>query len=581
MSPSSQSAAVERDTAIAILIEASEVAAGNTLDLDALLQELATLVRKVADYQLFAVMLPTDRGELRIRHAIGFGDDLVANLRVPIGEGITGKAAAQHKTIWDGDVTHNRDYLRAVDAVRSEIAVPLVARGRLVAVLDLQSAEPDAFGEHERSLLELIASRFSLAIDVAQLYRAQTRQNSTLQTLTQVAQDFSQILQLDELLGKISSLVRTLIRYDVFAIYLRESDSDVLKHYFGVRLHERVRWSDIKIGTGLIGHAAKLRQPVLVDDTTLDPRYIPSTPGIRSEVAIPLILKGEVLGVLDLESEVVGKFTRTHVHTLSLLAPQIAAAIENARLYEEKARNEERMDQDLSAARVLQRHLLPRGNRRYPGIEVAARNDPASEVSGDLYDFYVSDRSFGILNGDVSGKGAAAALYAALVSGVMRNMATAERTPSDVLHAVNAALLSRKIEARFLAAVYCLWIPDEMRLIVAGAGQPRPIVSRGGQVEVLPLEGIPLGLFPGVVYDEVSLNLEPGDTLVTVSDGFNESSGPDGSEYGDDRVLELINQHQEASAAELLDLMFDDVRAYSAGQPQADDRTAIVVRVTG
>lgn len=581
MSTTRQTTPANADTAIAILLEASEVAAGNTLDLDALLRELAILVRKVADYQLFAVLLPTDNGDLCIRHAIGYRDELVNTLRVPIGEGITGTAAAQLKTVFDGDVSSNPAYLRAVDAVRSEIAVPLVARGRLVAVLDLQSAEPDAFGEHERSLLELIASRFSLAIDVAQLYQAQTLQNSTLQTLTEIAQEFSQILQLDELLGKISSSVRTLVRYDVFAIYLRENDSDILRHYFGVRFDERVRWNDIEIGKGLIGQAAQLRQPVLVDDTQKDPRYIASADGIRSEVAIPLILKGEVLGVLDFESEEIGKFTRAHVRTLSLLAPQIAAAIENAKLYEERARNEERMERDLSAARVLQRHLLPRGKRRYPGINVAARNDPASEVSGDFFDFYVSDTSFGILNGDVSGKGAAAALYAALVSGVMRNMATASRTPADVLRGVNAVLLSRKIEARFLAAIYCLWIPDEMRLIVAGAGQPRPIVSRGGKVEVLPLEGIPLGLFPGVVYDEISLDLKAGDTFVMVSDGFNESAGADGSEYGDERVLEIINRHQDASASELLDLMFDDVQSFSAGQPQADDRTAIVVRVTG
>ena len=581
MSTTRQTTPANADTAIAILLEASEVAAGNTLDLDALLRELAILVRKVADYQLFAVLLPTDNGDLCIRHAIGYRDELVNTLRVPIGEGITGTAAAQLKTVFDGDVSSNPAYLRAVDAVRSEIAVPLVARGRLVAVLDLQSAEPDAFGEHERSLLELIASRFSLAIDVAQLYQAQTLQNSTLQTLTEIAQEFSQILQLDELLGKISSSVRTLVRYDVFAIYLRENDSDILRHYFGVRFDERVRWNDIEIGKGLIGQAAQLRQPVLVDDTQKDPRYIASADGIRSEVAIPLILKGEVLGVLDFESEEIGKFTRAHVRTLSLLAPQIAAAIENAKLYEERARNEERMERDLSAARVLQRHLLPRGKRRYPGINVAARNDPASEVSGDFFDFYVSDTSFGILNGDVSGKGAAAALYAALVSGVMRNMATASRTPADVLRGVNAVLLSRKIEARFLAAIYCLWIPDEMRLIVAGAGQPRPIVSRGGKVEVLPLEGIPLGLFPDVVYDEISLDLKAGDTFVMVSDGFNESASADGSEYGDERVLEIINGHQDASASELLDLMFDDVQNFSAGQPQADDRTAIVVRVTG
>ena len=580
MTTTAKTAPPGKDAAIAILIEASEVAAGHALDLDALLRDLVVLARKVVNCELFAVMLPTDNGDLRIRHAVGYSEELVRTLRVPIGRGLSGQAAARKKTIFDGNVAENPDYLRAVRAVQSEIAVPLTARGRLVALLDLQSAEPGAFGEREQSLLELIASRFSLAIDAAQLYRARMRQNSTLQTLTQIAQEFSQILHLEKLLGKIASLLRTLIRYDVLAIYLREPGSDLLKHYFGVCFHERVHWSDVATGKGLVGAAAELRRPVLVDDTANDPRYIASTPGIQSEVAIPLILKNEVLGVLDLESSERANFSRTHVHTLNLLTPQIAAAIENARLYEEKTRNEERMERELAAARVLQQHLLPRGKRRYPGIEAAARNDPASEVSGDFYDFYVWERAFGVFNGDVSGKGVAAALYAALAGGLMRNEAAPRRRPADVLGSVNTALLSPKIEARFLAAVYCLWMPDKMQLAVAGAGQPQPIAVRGGNIEVLPVKGIPLGLFPGVVYDEITLDLQPGDTVVTVSDGFHESPSPDGAEYGNDRLIDLVKRHRKAPASELLNLMFDDVRNLSSGRPQADDRTAVVLRIT-
>ena len=247
MATTGNTAPAGREAALEILLEASELAAGNTLDLDALLRDLAVLARKVADYELFAVLLPTDRGDLRIRHAVGYNEELIRNFRVPIGKGITGQAAARKKTIFDGNVSENPNYLPAVNVVQSEIAVPLVARGKLVALLDLQSAEPDAFGEHEQSLLELIASRFSLAIDAARLYRAQARQNSTLQTLAQIAQEFSQILHLERLLGKIASLLRTLIRYDVLAIYLREPGSDLLQHYFGVCFHQRVRWSD-KIG---------------------------------------------------------------------------------------------------------------------------------------------------------------------------------------------------------------------------------------------------------------------------------------------------------------------------------------------
>ena len=565
--------ATPRDTAIGILLEASEAAAAHTLDFDELMVALAKLVRKIVDYEIYSLLLPDENGELRVAHSAGYGEELARSLRIPSGKGLTGRAARTASTIRVDDVSREPTYLRAIDTVRSELAVPLVARDRVVAVLDLQSANHDAFDSRVSELLELVASRFSLAIDVSQLYHAQAKQHSTLQALQQIAQDFSQILNLEELLQKVSSLVRTLMPYDAFAIYLKNPYLPSLTHYFGVDSRKRLKWTDTDVGLGLVGAAADSRKPVLVKDTSRDPRYVQSMPGIKSEVAIPLVLKNQLIGVLDLESTRLARFNEEDVHTLMLLAPQLAAAIDNARLYEN-------LERDLVAARAMQRHMLPAGHRKAAGIDIAARNVPAAMVSGDFYDFYDLDGSTGILNGDVSGKGAAAALYAGMASGLTRSAAQLRMPPGETLSQINEWLMDRRIEARFLAALLAVWDPREGKLTMAAAGMPYPYVFREGRLSAVHLSGVPLGLLPESTYENVALDLRPGDLLVSTSDGFGESFNSDGKEYGEERVEAVLRSNLDAPPLSILDRLFEDVGRFSAGCPQSDDRTAIVMRVT-
>lgn len=564
---------------ISVLLDASEAAAANSLDLDALLREMARIVRRIVDYEMYCVLLPQEGGELRIAHAEGLPEDLVKTLRVRPGQGLTGFAAMTQRTVSADDVDREPRYLRGVASVRSEVAVPLVARDRVVAVVDLQSADPAAFDSRVSDLLELVASRFSLAIDVAQLYAAKEKQRAKLETLHRVAEEYSTLLSLDELLHKIAALVRRLIPYDAFAIYLKDPLGPYLRHYLGVKFDECVRWSDLRIGDGLVGQAAATREPVLVKNTANDPRYIEFMPEIQSEVAVPLLLKGKLVGVLDLESVSEARFGKDDLATLTLLAPQCAAAIENARLHEETARNEARMAADLVAARALQYHLLPSAPMSVEGLEVAARNAPAAVVSGDLFDFYREAGWFGILNADVSGKGAAAAIYAALASGLFRSFAEPNRPPAATLASVNQALLDRKIEAKFVAASFASWRASDRVLEIASAGMPFPFVIRDGKARQIAVEGIPLGMFQNTTYDSTTLKLRSGDVVLCVSDGFGETVNSRGDSYAERRILEILQAHWERPALEILDELFQDVAAFDAEAEPSDDRTAIVMRV--
>ena len=577
MSPSPQ-----RTDLLAILVEASELVSRQSLDLDRLLHGLAELVRKVIDYQLFAVLLRSENSSLRMRFAIGYSEDTVRQLRIEIGEGITGEAAETMRTVVVQDVRQDPRYLMAIDAVRSEIAVPLVARGKLVGVIDLQSTDRDGFDETSRAVLELIASRFSLAIEAARLHQATLRQNRVLRTLSRIAQQFTQILHLDDLLKKVASLIRGVIPYDALTILMLEEDGQVLKHYFGVRFDQRVQWDNIPIGKGIVGAAAKDKKPILVRDTEQDSRYLAMFEEIRSEAAVPLMVKNEVIGVINLESEEVGAFTPNDLRMLNSLAPQIAIAIENARLYEEVARHKARMETDLAAARVLQQHMLSSARPEFEGIEIAARNDSAEEITGDLYDFFpFPGEHLGILIGDVSGKGAAAALYAALAGGILRNLARPDLSPAQLMALANEALLARKVETRYLTALYAQWHPQTSRLVVANAGQPRPIARRNGKVEALPVAGIPLGLLPGSTYEVAEFTMAAGDLLVIVSDGITETMSPSNLEYDENCLIEVMKAHPAASAEEMIEAIFEDLKDFSATTSQVDDRTVIAARFTG
>src|SRR5499427_9433655 len=304
-------------------------------------------------------------------------------MALALGEGITGTAAARREPVLVGDVRKDARYLSSVDAVRTELAVPMTARGKLVGVIDLQSTRVNAYTEYDRALLRLIAARMGIAIDNARLFRRVERQNKTLKTLAHISREFSSILDLNELLGKIAATMRDLINYDAFSILYVDHEARALRHLFSIRFDERVNIDNVPFGKGITGAAAESRDVVRVHDTAKDPRYIASHPDIRSEVAVPLVLQDRLLGVMDLESSRVGHFTDDHVRTLALLAPQVASSVENARLYQELATRERLMEEDLQAARELQRVLLPEGAPEITGMESVIRLRPAREISGD------------------------------------------------------------------------------------------------------------------------------------------------------------------------------------------------------
>lgn len=567
----------ERSELLDFLLEVASVSS-ETLDLDGLLESVAGIVHRVIPWDLFAILLYSDRRkDLHIRYGVGHREEVIKNVSIPLGDGIVGAAAAQREPILVPDVQLDPRYLNTSDIVRSELAVPMIARKRLIGVIDVQSSRVDAFKAYDRAILALIAGRIAAAIDNAQLYTRGARQFRLINTLSKVSTEFSSILDLDELLSKVATTVRGLINYHAFSILLVDEAAQVLRHRFSMRYDERVNLDNIPLGRGITGAAATARDVVRVHDTTTDPRFIATHPGIRSEIAVPLILHDRVIGVVNLESERIGYFTEDHARTLTLLAPAIAIAIENARLYQEIGERERRMQEDLRAAYELQTVLLPQEAPQTDGLDIAIGMRPAREISGDLYDFFEHDQHFVIAFGDSSGKGAAAALYGAMVSGRMRGLAQRRRKPAELMKALNDALMQRKVEGRYVTLLLLLWHAHSKSFSMSNAGGSPPMVCRNGQILRAEVEGVPLGLLPDREYDEVVFPAQPGDLVVLFSDGVSDHLNPAGEEYGRSRLAKVVKASCDHSPQHIVDEVFADLERFNT--VKFDDQTLIVMRV--
>lgn len=564
-----------------LLLEVSDVMA-TSLDLDTTLRRVAEVVRKVIDYEIFAILLLNEKTqELRFRFQVGYPPEFAERSRIKVGEGVTGLAVQLRQAILIGDVAQDPRYIAAVPNVCSELAVPLTTKNRVIGVIDLEARHQDYFTEEHKRLLTLIASRMAAGIENAQLYTRTTKQAKILLLLNEIARELTSILNLDELLGRIAELLQRLIDFQIFSILLLDASGEKLQHRFSLRFNENVQVKqEIPLGRGLVGQAAQTMQAILVPDVSKDPRYVEANPETRSELAVPLIYKDKVIGVLDLEHTRRGFFTDEHRRTVTTLAAQVAIAIENARLYEQIAQQERRLERDLALARELQMRLLPQTLPQLGHLELAAKFTPARAIGGDLYDFIPYSLSrLGIVIGDVSGKGAPAAIYAALVSGILRSHAPIEPAPAEMLSAVNLSLAERRIEAQFVSLIYAVWDDEHRTLLVANSGLPRPVLVHEGKNSIIEATGLPLGLFDDASYDEFRFKMKPGDMFVFFSDGILDARNRQGELFGRGRVEKIIAECADQSADSVVASLFKAVAEHSAGVETFDDQTVLAIKV--
>jgi sigma-B regulation protein RsbU (phosphoserine phosphatase) len=552
------------------------------LDLDELLNKIAELTNRIVPYEIFAIFLLDDeKQELYLRFAIGHPPEVVRDLRIKIGDGVTGTAAMERTTVVVDDVRKYPRYIEAVKSARSELAVPLISQNRVVGVLDIESPEPGYFREEQVKLLNLLASQIAIAIENARVYESERRNRELLALLYDISLEMSSTLEVDELVRKIAAAVKQKIDYHTFSIFLLDEKQGLLRPKFVIRSNERENQKLVlPLGTGLIGTAAKMNTPLRIGDVTLDPRYLNVHTETRSELVVPLASKGRVVGVVDLESTQPGYFTEYHQRFLMTLASRIASSLVNAELYAQVAENESRLGREMKIAREIQRQLMPDEFPVIPPLQMAVLFKPVAQLGGDLYDWIAyDDGRLAIVIGDVAGKGAPAALYGALSSGVIRTRAGRKYPPGQMLELVNKTLYQRPIEGQYVAVTYAIYDPKTRTVTLSNSGLPYPLLVRAGQPTFLDVGGIPLGLFPDSQYEETALELQPGDTLVFYSDGVVEMRNDNGEEFGLRRLAETVRQNHDRTAEEIVKSVSAALADFIGRIRPSDDRTMVVVKM--
>ena len=561
----------------------------SVLDLEELLPKIPQLIARLTHFTAFGLYLLDDRKqELSIAYSVGYPESIARTLRVKVGRGLVGAAAAEGHPLLVNDVHTDLRYVEAVPGSNSELVVPLRRKGRVIGALNLLSDTPGQFTESDEAILRQFAAHVAVAIENARLFEQEREYTATLETLAEVAREFGSILNLDELLTRIAHLTRRVIDYRTFGILLVNEETNELEMKVAVRYGDTVAVPRVKLGVGLVGYAALHKEPVLVPDVSVDPRYIKVVDDARSELVIPLMLKDRCIGVFDLESPELDAFSKHHVEILTLLASQAAVAIENARLYETIRGNEERLEKEIRFAQRVQMALLPvELPKRLKSVDVCARFAPARELGGDLYDFLAPEpNSLVIAVGDVSGKGVPAALYSAFAGELIRSRTFRRRyaperfSPAGVLASTNTILHERQLEEYYCTLCYAIFDLKRRSVIMANSGLPYPIRCSGNSIAQIDLPGVPLGSFAGSTYDEVTLELAAGDVFLFCSDGVFEANDPLGREFGAERLIDVIRGVRHDSARAIVDAIFAAVQTFRGDAVPNDDMTAVVLRIT-
>lgn len=557
------------------------------LDFDELLQQIPKLLARLIAFDVFAVyLLDERRGELRVAGAVGYPPREQPYV-LKAGEGLVGLAVAEQRPVLDDDVTSDQRYVQMVPGIRSALVVPLLHKGKAIGALNIMSSRPAQFTDQDVPIVRQFASLVAVALSNVRLFDRERRDAEAFETLADIGREVASVLELDELLTRIAQLAKRVIDYRTFGILLLDEARGVLEMRLAVQYGEKVRIPDVKLGEGITGYAALHKEPVLVRDVSQDPRYISVVSDVKSEMAIPLLLKDRCVGVFDLESPQIDGFSKRDVEILTLLASQAAVAIENARLYEAVRENEARMEKELRIAQRVQTALLPTGlPKRMKGVDVAAAFEPARELGGDFHDFLAPDgHTLVVAVGDVSGKGVPAALYSVFTAELVRGRTFRRRylpersSPAGVLSSVNTILHQRQLEEYYCTLCYTIFDFKRRTATLANSGLPFPIRCSDEACSQVQLPGVPLGSFLGSTYDEVVLPLKPGDLYAFCTDGVFEAFDASGREFGTERLLQTLGRWRTASAREIVDAIASDVREFRGDAPQSDDLTAVVVKI--
>jgi GAF domain-containing protein len=492
---------------------------------------------------------------------------------------------------------------------KSLLILPLLARGEVLGVMlmDYRGDWPEYEGER-LAMIQGIAHQTATAIENARLLEARQEEAYVSAALLQAAQAVVSLNDLDDILSAIVRIIPMLVGVRWCVVFLREVGRSVFRpvqvygipHYYEAALKDRIyadgdfplldaiRESDDWLTIDSLADWDDLVPSGFADDfvaylsSATEPSGSPQAERqTHSVLAVPLSVKGEVLGVMVVEeSTPSGRFRGRQREIITGIAQQAALAVQNNLLQQEMAERE-RLERELQLAHEIQQTFMPRQPPRLPGWEVAFVWQAARQVAGDFYDFFeLPGGRLGLVIADVADKGMPAALFMTLTRTLVRAAALDDDSPAAVLARVNDLLVADAQYGMFVTTIYAVLSLETGQLAYANAGHPPLLLSRlrTRHLEWLGKGGIALGVLEGIHLEEQLVSLEMGDNLIFYTDGITEAFSTEGDIYGEQRLAASAETAGDASAQAMLDAIYGSVNAFVADNSASDDLTLMVLR---
>lgn len=507
-------------------------------------------------------------------------------LAVGPGEGLAGWVSEYRVPAVSNDITADPRFRHRIDRrigfdTRNVLAVPLFRGATVLGVLELLNRRGESgFTADDVRVLESLADGIAVALDNALLFRSLRREKAENEALYRIGLLLNERLELEEILQTVLDHAAEVVSFEASAFYLLHQDSGELE-WFAQRGYpegtdEEVR---LKLGRGAVGWVARTGQPLLIPDVACDPRYLSARTQTRSEVVVPVISESRVIGVLNLESDRLGAYRTGDLRVLESFANQAAISIQRAWFLRE-LRDKQRLQDEMRFAREIQKLFLPDDPQDLPGYDLAGLNLPSQAVSGDFYDYIrIAEGQYGLMIGDVSGKGAPAALIMASLRASLRAEIRNRYAITEIMQKVNDLLWESTEPEQFATAVYGVLDERERIFTYANAGHNPPIRLTAGRVEWLLEGGTVLGPFSGSRYREERIRLLPGDLIVFYTDGVTEALSPAGEEFGTARLASLAGELAGQPSAAICRRIVEAVHQHAGSDAVGDDLTLVVLQV--
>ncbi len=557
-----------------------------SLEFGELLGGLLKIVKSAMRAESVLVSVMDETGtRLVFERALGADDKELRGTTIAKGAGVMGWAweKRQPMVLNDskarGDLAFNLEKKLGLK-VQSLVAIPLMRRGTVRGVLEVVNRKNDEpFRDEDVDLLVPLGEHVAVAVANARLRAEANRRRLEYSLLAEVSADVGKSLTRDEALERILKNLKKLVEFDAAAIFLIDRKTDtttsVLHTGYPRSATDRIH---VKTDEGLIGVVAKTKTGIIVPDVRNHPSYHNLRTRTRSELVAPMLLRGNVLGAFNLESDTLDAYSENDLRLLEAFAAQAAVAIERAQLYEERKIKLE-MEEELRIARTVQEFFIPRKSLVSGSFRLAGANFPSLEVSGDYYDFFPSmNRLIAFAIADVAGKGVPASLLMASFRAILRTMAPYTATARQIAVRANQILLDTVRPGDFVTAFIGVLDPDSGEVSYCNAGHNAPIVmAPDGSHRLLEVGGPVLGIIRDAQWSEGRFRLTD-EVLVCYTDGATEARNAADEEYGEVRFVESVRDNLGLMPYRLCTALYAGVRGFTGTAKHFDDTTYLAIR---